>query len=54
MSAALKARVAQAALWSAGVLVVHCSVSLFAYNLRHPELTQMQVLMSVVEAVTWK
>lgn len=29
-------------------------VSMFVYNVRHPELTQMQVLMRTVEALTWQ
>lgn len=42
-------------LWiAAGVFAAYWSVSMFAYALRHPELTQTQVLLHTVEAMTWQ
>jgi len=34
-------------------VLYHC-IATFAYNWRHPELTQMQVLHDIVEAWCWK
>jgi hypothetical protein len=35
------------------VAIFYAAISLLAYNLRHPELTQMQVLSKAKQAITW-
>lgn len=40
--------------WLGMAVVAYWAISMFAYSMAHPELTQTQVFLSAFEAVTWQ
>ena len=50
----MRDRIVIAAWWATTVVLIYLLTALWAYWTRHPELTQMQVMLDFWEAARWR